>query len=566
LADYARERLGISARTLQSAAWVATRLDALPLTGSAFDRGELSWAQVRALSAVAGKDDEREWLARAQCSSAEELEALARSVRPEGARDPDPDGDDDSIDGEPAVRFRLACPARVRALWRRALELASRTAGEPLIAWRGAEAIAAEAFAGRPDGASFGDRALLVAVRLARRARRLAKAAEPGAETSHPATEPSIAAANAVSAPGASEAGASIPGASCATSGSGKGFEARTTCADSPAIGEVTRERDAFALDARLASAMRAIQTAEPRIGRLLRLLVDHRLYRTLDFTSVDAYVRERLGLSSRKAWAILKVERTAHRAVEFARSYEDGRLSWVRALTLLPVLDPENAGAWVARATSVTVRRLADEVSWVLEARDALGPCVSLDPPPLDSDLSPALVRPAARECQNPSPWPGLQIGARREEVCDAEVRFVGPASVVALLRDALDAFARPDEPRWAALEHVLRHVIAYWEATPRYRDPIFERDGWRCSVPACSSRRNLHDHHLRYRSRGGGNDRGNRITICASHHLYGIHAGVIEAWGVAPRRVHWRLGVRRGAPPLLATVGDRLCASSDS
>ena len=56
---------------------------------------------------------------------------------------------------------------------------------------------------------------------------------------------------------------------------------------------------------------------------------------------------------------------------------------------------------------------------------------------------------------------------------------------------------FADPAEPRWTAFERLLRHVITHWESTPRHHDPVFARDGWRCTVPACSSRRNLHDHH---------------------------------------------------------------------
>ncbi len=98
-----------------------------------------------------------------------------------------------------------------------------------------------------------------------------------------------------------------------------------------------------------------------------------------------------------------------------------------------------------------------------------------------------------------------------------------------------------------------MLRRVVADWEAEPRHRDPVFARDGWRCTVPACSGRRNLHDHHLRFRSRGGGNERENRVTVCAAHHLHGIHTGVIRAWGVAPHAVRWEL-------PLESYVGDRL------
>jgi hypothetical protein len=327
---------------------------------------------------------------------------------------------------------------------------------------------------------------------------------------------------------------------------------------------------DPFALDARLVAAMRAIRTSEPRIGRLLRIVVDQHLYRAHGFTSLAGYVRERLGISVRKAWALLKVERSTRRADAFARAYGEGAISWVCALTLLPVVDRENAAAWLARADAVTVRRLADEVSWVLEARDLFGTAVPLSPPPLDS----VLVSPVARAAAATSAA-RVQIGAhaprhnlltefdtgRRAacEVCDVEIQFTAPVSVVALVREALDAFAEPGAPRWSALERVLRHVIAYWEATPRHRDPIFARDGWRCAVPGCSSRRNLHDHHLHYRSRGGGNERENRVAVCASHHLHGIHPGAVRAWGTAPRDVHWDLGVRSDAPPLLAYVGDR-------
>src|SRR5262249_3179640 len=146
---------------------------------------------------------------------------------------------------------------------------------------------------------------------------------------------------------------------------------------------------------------------------------------------------------------------------------------------------------------------------------------------------------------------------------VCDVEIGFIAPTSVVALLRDVLDAFAPPGEPRWTAFERLLQHVITYWESMPRHPDPVFARDGWRCTVPACSSRRSLHDHHVRFRSRGGDNRRDNRTAVCAAHHLHGIHDGTIAATGTAPDAIEWQLGVRSGGPPLLMYLGDRRCAA---
>jgi len=85
-----------------------------------------------------------------------------------------------------------------------------------------------------------------------------------------------------------------------------------------------------------------------------------------------------------------------------------------------------------------------------------------------------------------------------------------------------------------------------------PRHRDPVFARDRWRCAVSACSSRKQLHDHHIVFRSRGEDNARDNRITVCAWHHLR-IHAGIVRATGEAPADITWELGVRPGRRSLL-------------
>jgi hypothetical protein len=136
--------------------------------------------------------------------------------------------------------------------------------------------------------------------------------------------------------------------------------------------------------------------------------------------------------------------------------------------------------------------------------------------------------------------------------------VRFFAPASVAALFTDAIRAWSEPGEPPWRGLERLLAHVLDAWLSQPRHRDPVFARDGWRCAVPACSARRNLHDHHIVFRSRGGDNRRDNRVAVCAWHHLRGIHAGRVRAWGEAPGHVHWQLGVR-GGRRFLEFVGER-------
>jgi hypothetical protein len=292
---------------------------------------------------------------------------------------------------------------------------------------------------------------------------------------------------------------------------------------------------DPFTLDRRMQSAVRAMQQIDWQTGRLLRIFFDRRLHGAFGYRSAAQYVRERLGLSPRKARALVALERKTWQAPALDAAYRSGTLSSVRALTLLPVVHESTAAAWVARATAVTVRRLADEVEWALIAGEAAPPAPG------------SALRLDER-----------QMRAPESEVEDAEVVFTGPASVVSLFRAAVLAFARPTRSLSQGFERLLEHARRTWEALPRHRDPIFGRDGWRCAVPACTARRELHDHHVVFRSRGGGNERDNRIAICATHHLRGIHGGAVRATGTAPHDVTWELGVRTGKPPLLRLVGD--------
>ena len=66
------------------------------------------------------------------------------------------------------------------------------------------------------------------------------------------------------------------------------------------------------------------------------------------------------------------------------------------------------------------------------------------------------------------------------------------------------------------------------------------------------------LGDGNIHFRSRDGNNGHANRITICAWHHLRGLHGGRVRAWGAAPDDVTWELGVRSGRAPLVRLRGD--------
>ena len=81
--------------------------------------------------------------------------------------------------------------------------------------------------------------------------------------------------------------------------------------------------------------------------------------------------------------------------------------------------------------------------------------------------------------------------------------------------------------------------------------------RHGGYCGVPGCT-RPAEHDHHVRYRSRGGSDDESNRVALCAAHHLRAVHQGWTTMWGRAGERLVWELGAALGVGRRYVTVGD--------
>jgi hypothetical protein len=96
---------------------------------------------------------------------------------------------------------------------------------------------------------------------------------------------------------------------------------------------------------------------------------------------------------------------------------------------------------------------------------------------------------------------------------------------------------------------------LLARAQRDPRSRrpDPVVERDGYRCAIPGCTSRRNLHDHHLRLCSAGGSDEPENRVTLRAFHHQRCLHAGFLRIRERAPDGLVFELGLRPGARPLV-------------
>src|SRR6266478_2699648 len=214
---------------------------------------DLSWTQTRLLATAATPDSEHEWLALARDRTVRALEALV-------ARPPaDPDE-------RHRLRFSLRCPRRVRSRWRQAVELARRMAGSELSLAQAAEVIAAEALSAAP--APIDDR-------------------PPRQAPPEAIDTPADAGWSPVDVP--------IP-------------------EDVEKLLELGPGGDPFALDERLRTARRAMQRIDWQMGVLLRTFFDLRLHRAFGFPSASRYVADRLGLSARKARALIALERGLRR------------------------------------------------------------------------------------------------------------------------------------------------------------------------------------------------------------------------------------------------------------
>ena len=504
LADYARERAGLSARQLQDLAHTSAHLSGLAEVEAALAAGRLGWSQARLLARVALSTDEARWIAFARSVRVHELEHAVRAVDHGSLEGGALETDEDGCDAALKVGVVVRCTPRVRAKFHAARALARRVAGEALPIWACMEAVTAEALSTLPVGAALkgdenacaftGEGGASWAERAAGDAPSpMARPVEPHGE------KPALAAENLCAAHDDERVAPLLDGLELA---------------------------DAFELDSRLRRAVAEEQRLDAELAPLLAV-----------------FSPERLGLSPRKARALRRIERAAAGCPELRAAFRSGRLSWVQVQAILPVLFLEGSAKsrarWIEHAEQVSVRRLYDDVDRALSGIDA----------GIQSD------RQTCAQPQAPD--------ANATEPETARFFFAAPPDVARLFRAVVCSIRRQVEratgrlpSEGAAIEWMFDHAFEAWGAKDRrvpreYR--VFERDGWRCTAPGCSSYRNLHDHHIVFRAAGGSDDLGNRTTLCAWHHLRGVHAARVSCRGKAPGGLVFELGLRPGREPLL-------------
>lgn len=501
LGDYAAECLGISGRSLLDWAHTEQALQRLKGLEEALSSGALGWTKVRLLARVATPEDEDAWLALAHRVSAL---ALAGEVRAIDLRARGQPGDvENELEGSsegPRTLVSIRGSPQARVAWRRCHSLARRVSGEAAPVWQAMEWVAAEVLSALPRDPVLAD--------------------ELGSEP---------------------EAGVLSPGRR-------EGGMSRRPDPElepgplAPALAlllDDLQDADAFELHRRLEVAVSRERQLEAEIAPLLLQVFEAKLFRRpgRGYTRFDDYASDRLGFSARRARMLLRVARAARSCPALAAAWRSGKLTWIKAHELVPVaalVETRHVRDWIEWASRVTVRRLREDVVRAVDL----------------AALDPARI---AATGGLPEDADERQTGAAPAAPRGEPFSFSAPVVVAQLFRAAASRVRRHLERSRGqpasedeAVRFMFEHFREVWEQkrVPA-RHAVFARDGWRCTVPGCSSYRNLHDHHIVFRSQGGTDAHSNRTTLCAWHHLRGVHAGRLRISGSAPEGLRFDLAL---------------------
>ena len=483
LGDYAREKLGIAASTAQKMARFARELRKRPILRAAVWAGEVTQSAAEAVLPNALGDEEAKWVELARTCTVRALEAAVREGRmPWAGNAADSvEGDDPSCSPEPA--------------------------GSPAVRADGGRALEDEQWG--PIRVRLDSEQMATVEEAMEVARKVVDAAAPRWKLLEALCEEYL------GAHGPSGSVTSPDDLVAARREESKAFEewleresAQWAFLDQPdpvpAPG-IDIGLDATRLHAdliRLSGLRRRWDEVFGHVALLFRSVAG---WRWLGFASFAHYCKERLGMAVRSVEQRVALERKCHELPSLEQAMSDQRISYEKARLIARHATADTVDAWIERAAEM--------------------PCIDL-----------------RREFE--------QI--EKAQLCARGVFQVwAPRRVAGLVSFALGA-ARKAAGRsirdGECLVRIAAHFLEIWKPVVEGRGTlskrILERDGGLCRVPGCSLAAN-HAHHINLRSAGGSDDPSNLISLCAAHHLHGVHMGWIRVSGKAPDQLRWEVGV---------------------
>lgn len=562
LEDHVRERFGRSGRWVRDLRCLSDAITAFPALSRAItgEDGGRAIGPVAALvvGRVATTETCEAWIALARRLTVRELREAIQRAKESGMDPPHPsasieptsnDRDEGAADSEEHLTARHVVPPVVRAIIEEARDLHRAVCGGETHMAEFVEALMAEASAGSDAALVDESRG---PTRPSLRARE--KACEEQTDRWSLLRDVSL---------GREDLGA-----------------ARETLEEVERLCDAS-EAGTGSADAAIRSLVGLENRIDRSLGDLLARMGECGAWMGLRFSGVGHYAEERLGVSRSQGQSRARMARLLRDRPSLRAALEEGRFGWEAASLVVRAVprpwlrrdsdpsedapDPETA--WIDRATECTVKRLRDELR-VVDCERGLRPGIA-EVFPLDDRVwhesrsrrpgqTIARIEELARAaCVFPSPTAVIQITLavdlmsdlrsvleserqRLEVLCRDSNRREGAASEAPeweeLRRSSTPCAVRAAQmfsnqlggvPQWVAWLSLVEGFVRVWDdprqSPRRAADRIYIRDAWRCSAPGCTSRRNLEEHHVLYRSRGGGEDASNRVTLCRFHHQQG-------------------------------------------
>jgi len=572
-AVFCREELGISATAAWDSVRLAEGLLRRPILRQAFLEGGLPRTHVLELLRLDEAGD-AEWAGRAAGLPVQELRRALKPLR-------------SSMAGEEKEKARVRnfdLEAEPYATWLAAVELARRREGRDLGLAQVLEQILAEFAAGRPLQAP------------------LPCQDDPG----WPAAAPDAGGGDATSAPPPFQRDPRFPatappstpessGGKIWPSGAAPQTEGAQAGPDGAEAGAGQANPDSAQAPPELPCLLRQELPRSPRKltclarrllatrerlelqrGRILRRVQEGRLYREAGIPSFRAWL-ESQGIAASTAFQATARDQRLEKHGVLRQALCEGRLSPTKVDLLLRLPRRADAENWMAYAEEHTCRRLEDAVeaslvlatrfptTWAHRRGSAPGDEETLEEFRQQAGLQgfEATLEDLAQAFQQAdssrSTPEGVQTSAAVAPASPPtlRLRLVLPESLDRLLQAAearlrqdADEALTPEECLYVLCLVFLRQTGQEDSGQSRVRRQALERAGYRCEVPGCACRTNLHVHHIQRRSQGGSDELENLAVACAAHHLRHLHGGTMRVEGADPGTRIWEIGLQEGEP----------------
>ncbi|MBM3461124.1 MAG: HNH endonuclease [Armatimonadetes bacterium] len=383
-------------------------------------------------------------------------------------------------------------------------------------------------------------------------------------------------------------------------------------------LDKACEHRTPDAIDAHLQEILKVERRFERHLLRMLERFKRNAFYMTLEYPSFQNYCQNRLGISPSLGLSLVALSGHLRRLPNLDAALQAGRVNRSQAELVSRVATPGTVDRWIAHASATTVRFLREDVRAAERMRAAdpenfrrtggfadlqtssanvdhahVSPSVAqtADLQTFSTDVEHAHVSPQTaglltfsaetirRIGDVETPPPSIpDLLTLREQIQRMlrgrnDEEFLGKNSVPVRFKLPPDAVALWDDA-WRAVSHLVgchagyddvldtivdaflsEHLREALESIRRH--PLLDRRDWRCANPTCSRRSNLHGHHVKFRSRGGGDEDANIAYLCRACHLRGVHEGWITVSGEAPDGLTWILGARLEGGPHLVVSG---------